>query len=276
MKDFTQKLYNELLLKLADLDRSDYRENLADPRLSLICSSIDLIRKKLKLYLFSNDDDEIYYFKSVLPQTLSLLIYYADKIEWDRILLQNSTVAIQEFFERTFNKIKNFRSENKEFFDYCRSGKSHMDSFYFLRNSPMNIETIHQIESVRDPSCPTIHCVLVATFLAHLKQEQEMYIAVTNRKTESTSIENGKSSLKWTGKIVDLIELGIALHEAEAFNNGKVSRKEMFEFFEKAFGVELGNTSRQFQDIRLRKTGNTNYLDLLTQKLRKKIDDMDD
>ena len=276
MTDFTQKIYDDLLLKLVDLDRIEHHENLADPRLSLICVSIEEIRKKLKLYQFSTDDDEINYFKSVLPFTLSLLIYYTDKIEWDRMLLQNSTDAIQEYYERTFDKINNFRTENKEFFDYCRNGKTHMDRFYFLRSSPMNMETIHQIESLRDSSCPTVHCVMVATFLAHLKQEQEMYLAVTSKKNETTLSEKEKSCLTWTGKIVDLIELGTALHEAGAFNNGKVSRKEMFECFERVFCVKLGNTYRQFQDIRLRKTGTTNYLDLLTQKLRKKIDEMDD
>ena len=49
MKDYTQKLHDELLVKLADLDRRDHRENLADPRLSLICQSIEQIRKKLKI-----------------------------------------------------------------------------------------------------------------------------------------------------------------------------------------------------------------------------------
>jgi hypothetical protein len=117
---------------------------------------------------------------------------------------------------------------------------------------------------------------MVATFLAHLKQEQEMYMVITDRKNEAPALEKENGFLKWTGKIVDLIELGTALHEAKAFNDGNVSRKEMFEFFERVFKVKLGNTSRQFQDIRLRKTGNTNYLDLLTQKLQKKIDDMDD
>ena len=276
MINFTQKLYDELLSKLTELDKSDYHENLADPRLSLLCASIDQVRKKLKSYQFSAEEDEIHYFKSILPLMLALLIYYTDKIEWDRVLMQNSTETIREFYERTFSKIKNFRTENKEFFDYCRNGKTHLDRFYFLRSSPMNMETIHQIESLRDPSCPTIHCVIVATFLAHLKQEQEMYTALTVRKNDTAVSDKEKSPLKWTGKVIDLIELGTALHEAKAFNDGNVSRKEMFEFFERIFNVKLGNTSRQFQDIRLRKTGNTNYLDMLTQKLRKKIDDMDD
>jgi hypothetical protein len=276
MLDFTQKLYDELLLKLADLDQKDYRENLADPRLSQICTSIDLIRNKLKSYQFTAENDEIHYFKSVLPPVLSLLIYYTDKIEWDRILQQNSTDAIQEFYERTFTNIKNFRRDNKEFFDYCRNGKTMMDKFYFLRNSPMNMETIHQIESLRDPSCPTVHCVIVATFLAQLKQEQNMYMAMTMRKNGSSSSEKESKGLKWTGKIIDLIELGSALHENKAFDNGNVSQREMFEYLGKVFQVDTGNIYRQFQDLRIRKTGYTKYLDLIAQQLRKRIDDMDD
>jgi hypothetical protein len=276
MMDFTKKLHEDLLSKLTELDRSDICENLADPRLSLICQSIEQIRKKLKNHKFPNEMDEIHYFKSVLPCTLSLMIYYTDKIEWNRILRRDSTEIIREFYERAFKKINNFRKENKIFYEYCRNGKTHLDSIYFLRNSPMNMETIDQMESLRDPSCPTIHCAMVATFLAHMKQEEEMYMAMTIRKNGASLNANENKTLQWTGKIIDLIELGSALHENKAFNKGNVSQKEMFEYLAKVFRVDVGNIYRQFQDLRMRKTGYTKYLDLLAQQLRKRIDDMDD
>ena len=58
---------------------------------------------------------------------------------------------------------------------------------------------------------------------------------MTIRKNGTSPHENENKSLQWTGKIIDLIELGSALHENKAFNNGNVSQKEMFEYLAKVF-----------------------------------------
>ena len=57
MTEFAQQLYDELLSKLED----------SDQRLSLIGEAIDQIKLKLKTYQFANEEEEIEFFKNMLP-----------------------------------------------------------------------------------------------------------------------------------------------------------------------------------------------------------------
>ena len=90
MKLFTEKLHDELLAKLEELNRNYNPQYLTDPRLHTISKVIDQIKEKLKTYQFKKTEDEVYYFKNVLPETLALYIYYIDKIDWERITISKS------------------------------------------------------------------------------------------------------------------------------------------------------------------------------------------
>jgi hypothetical protein len=276
MTDFTQQLHDELLLTLEDLDLNYDPAIMVDERLKLIVTFIDQIKQKLKRYQFASEEDEIHFFKSVLPLTLSLHIYYCDKIELDRIEQRGSPKSRYEFYDQLFTKTETFRKNNKEFFEYCRDGKTGLDRFYFLRRSPKNIERPYQLVSIIDPDSPPFHCGMVAAFLAHMKLEQEMHLIITGKKNEAIPLKPSESGLKWTDKQISLIEIGYALKEQGSFNDGEADLTEIFDCFEKVFDVDLGNTSRLFQDILSRKTGYTNFLDLLIRKLRKRIDDIED
>ena len=82
---FTQKSHEELISKLEELDRNYSPQSLEDQRLDLIITALEKIKKKLKSHQFASEKDEIHYFKSVLPETLSLHIYYTHVMEWDRM-----------------------------------------------------------------------------------------------------------------------------------------------------------------------------------------------
>ncbi|HEY2649480.1 MAG TPA: RteC domain-containing protein, partial [Puia sp.] len=79
---------------------------------------------------------------------------------------------------------------------------------------------------------------------------------------------------RWTGKQIDLIELGYALKETGSLNEGNASLKEIFEYLSEVFEVEPGNTSRLFQDIITRKTSQTAFIDLMKEKILKRIEDV--
>ena len=78
---------------------------------------------------------------------------------------------------------------------------------------------------------------------------------------------------KWTGKVIDLVELKYGLHVTGSINNGNASLKDIKECLEEAFDVDLGNTSSYFQDIIRRKNGSTTFLDLMKAKLLQRIDE---
>jgi hypothetical protein len=273
MKVFTEKLHNELLSKLDELDRNYNPQNLTDSRLYLIGTAIDKIKEKLKTWQFKCTEDEIHYFKNVFPKTLALYIYYSDKIEWDRINLQGSLECRYKLSDRLFLQAENFREENKVIYEYNRDERTDLDNLYFLRNSPLSRESGYQLINIIDSSSPPVHCKLIAMNIAYSRIENELKMIITEEQGKSSIIKSGKLILNWTGKQIDLIELGYGLFETGSFNNGNASRKDIFDYFEEVFDVDLGNTSSLFQDIVQRKTGSTTFLDIMRKKLLQRIDE---
>jgi hypothetical protein len=272
---FTQKLHDQLLSKLEELDRNYDPQNLEDLRLDLITTAIEKIKQKLKAHVFASDKDEIFFFKSILPRTLSLYIYYSHVMEWDCMEKKGSEKATYEFYDSIFTKAENLRKEQKEFYDYCRNGKTDLDRIYFLRNSPMNKEKEYQIISIMDPASPTIYCGLRARFLAYSRLEHELHKGVQEtRQTTSTAVDDS-NKLTWTLSKISLVEMIYALKEAKAFNHGKADVKVITEYFERIFNIHIGNVYRSFQEIMSRKTGYTLFLDILKEGYVKKIDDIE-
>ena len=84
------------------------------------------------------------------------------------------------------------------------------------------------------------------------------------------------SGLIFTAPKVCLIELGYALKAHGSFNNGNAPVNKIIRALEQMTGIDLGNTSRSFQEIRARKMGLTKYLDALKTSLTERMgDDMD-
>jgi RteC protein len=273
MKAFTENLHKELLSKLDELERNYNPQNLTDSRLHLITTAIDKIKEKLKTCQFKCTEDEIHYFKIVLPKTLALYIYYSDKIEWDRVTRMGSLKCNYKVGDRIFSQAENFRERHFQFNEYYRDGKTHLDYLYFLRKSPINRETKYQVRQIIDPSSPPLHCELLATLIAYNRLENELKEIIAEESESLSPMKSGKEKLGWTGKQIDLIELGYGLYEMGSFNNGNASRKDIFDYFEEVFDVDLGNTSSLFQDIVQRKTGSTTFLDSMRKKLLQRIDE---
>src|SRR6266852_1771664 len=100
MIDFTQKLHAELLLKLENLDANPpVKKYIVDERLELIITSLNLILQKLKDHQFANEKEEIRFFKSVLPPNVSLLFYYAGKIDREAVDRLGTQKAKHDFIE---------------------------------------------------------------------------------------------------------------------------------------------------------------------------------
>jgi len=271
---FTQKLHEELISKLEVLDKNYSPKNLEDHRLDLITTAIEKIKHKLKSYTFGSDKDEILFFKSVLPETLSLYIYYSHVMEWGCIEKKGSEKAMYDFYDSMFTKAENFRNEQKDFYEYCRDGKTDLDRIYFLRKSPMNRERVYQINSIMDPASPTVYCGILAKFLAYSRLEHELHLSIQeNKQTGVPAIDNG-NRLTWTLSKISLVEIIYALKEVKAFNHGKADVKAITEYFERIFNIHIGNIYRSFQEIMSRKTGYALFIDMLRESYLKKIDDI--
>jgi RteC protein len=277
MLEFTKQLHDELLENLEGLDRSPDNEKIfACRRLELIHEAIKQLKEKLRAYKFISEQEEIQFFKTSMPQVLSLLIYYKEKIDLESF--QEMTIPKLKFgfVNRTYSRTEKYIEDNIEFYKYYHTGKSDLDSYYFLRKNQLSQENLDLLSSVMDPSFGTIYSLKVATFLAYEKLGEELHANISDEQIVTPDSKLKKSDLKWTDPKIGIIELIYALREKGAFNNGKADLIQIKECFEKIFSISLGNIYRYFQDILTRKTGYTPYLDQLKERLRWKIDHIDD
>lgn len=84
------------------------------------------------------------------------------------------------------------------------------------------------------------------------------------------------SSLCWTGKVVDLVELLYALDTCNCINNGEIGVEDLAEELSKLFGVEIKNCFSAYIDMKRRKANSRTYfLDELREKLNRRMVESD-
>ena len=175
MIDFTKKLHEELLQKLDALnDLNDSKKMAPDPRLPLILETIDQIKQKLKRYNFDSEEDEIYFFKNLLPEFLSLFIYYSEKAAITCSELIGTDKSKNEFLDQLFEKMDYFFKVNTDFFNYYRFGKTKFDNYYFLRSISSYYDHLDLPAFMMDESFCTIYSWKVATINAYASLEKEI------------------------------------------------------------------------------------------------------
>jgi len=93
---------------------------------------------------------------------------------------------------------------------------------------------------------------------------------------ELKDTKNNKK-IKWTGSVVDWVELVYALHAAGYANGGQTTLKELFKEMGDFFDFEVKEFSRTFKDIKNRVKGDrTRFLDELKRVLQRKIEESDE
>lgn len=84
------------------------------------------------------------------------------------------------------------------------------------------------------------------------------------------------SSIYWTGKVVDLVELLYALDTCNCINNGEIGVKELSDRLSKVFGVEIKNCYNVYMNMKHRKDeSRTYFLDELKEKLNRRMVESD-
>ena len=270
MPEPLQELYDSLIEQL-ECSKNDHLNIIiyCQKSISTIKASINLLKKYVTTNSFINKEEEIHFFKFIKPTFYSKLIYYLKvfKIESRRPI--GSDITEKTYLMRSLDKLSLFFETNLNFYEYYRTGAAFMDEKYFLRSSKEINPILDSMCLDADPNFTTTYDYKVAKIIANdmLWDYLNKEIEKQNTKHTDQTTEQLKSSLKWTDSKTGLIELSYALKYAGSFNNGQASVKQITEFFEKAFNVELGNTSKALQEILSRKSGYTNYLHKLDAKL---------
>ena len=226
---------------------------------------LELKRYVLK-YKFKTVEEEIEFFKTIKPIFISQLWYHKKLFKIRLVESFNDTETRIRYYRRILKSLENYMLKNSEFYHNTFSHINHMDEKYFTRGTALK----QRIEN--DERFSTLGDEKVTRILTN--ELIKVYVFEAMQKIKS-GLDNKIPNISWTGSKTDLIELIYGLHASGVFNKATADLKQIASYFEAVFNVSLGNYYRTFQEICLRKSGQTNFLDQLRTDLISKIEEKD-
>ena len=280
LDEFTNSLYKKMedSLNEINVNERDILQRLKNSSRTIL-NSISRLKNFIASYNFIDINDEINFFKNIKPEFSSKLIFYQKAYKLQLYLPIGHVQDIKNYYLKELQKISEYLSDNKELLSYYRSNSTLFDEIYFVRKksdswlllSLDDYETDLEFTTFYDHK---ISKIIAFDFLSEFINESIVNI---DQKSELRKAKPADTSdLVWTGSKVALVELLYALQSAGSFNNGSIGIKNLASELQSLFNVDMGNYYRVFQEMRIRKSSRTSFMDQLKDRLVKRMDDSDE
>ncbi|UII29078.1 RteC domain-containing protein [Fulvivirga maritima] len=233
--------------------------------LSLYRAPLQHLRTKVYTYPFHQKEEEIQFFKEEKPTLLSGWYYYQELLQLTRAASYQTTPDLKPLYDQKLIGMKSYEQRHHTFLAYCIRGDNHLDTYYFTRE-------YHGEDLILDHRFTTGYDLILARFLAHELLKEHIQQKLTSNRTNSEALIT--STLTWTGKKTDLIELLFALQCSGSINGGQATVKQIARQLEALFSIELGNYYHILGKIRARKSPAI-FIDALKTHLTEKLETMD-
>lgn len=273
-----EDIMQEVDVRIAAIDLKG-KNIIEDSKAILLFLKKKLIELKLAILSesFKDETEEITFFKYQKPLLLGRLMFF-----YKILHIESNCPPCMELTDDYYRKQQ---EEQKLFFDrivgfyqYYRSGATYRDRYYFLREKREICPETELFLFEEEPEFSTGYDRLVARIIAM----EMLYAYLTSRRRalaqETTGMQVSAlvKEYHWTDKKAAAVELIYAIHAAGSVDNGQVDIIELAELFEIVFHIELGDVYRTFIHMRERKNSRTVYLDLLRERIQRKMDETDD
>lgn len=259
------KLHEELELKINEVYDEGDMIKVAERSLLLIDESIRKLKTLVSSHKFENLGEEVYFFKNLKPKFISKFIYYSLVLDLESHKPNAGKKVLKKYYEAEQEKLKNFYTEQSDFYSYYRREATYLDHKIFVRDSyDLKMKLSLGFYNF-DTSFTTSHDQLIAKFMADEKFDQ--YLKKQIDGLSENEVPKSLSPLVWSASKVGLIELIYALYQMRCFNGGNVELSEVVRFVEKSLGTDLGNFHKTIFEIRNRKQGPTKFLNIVSENL---------
>lgn len=265
ISEYTQQLQEQLKGEVARLNK-EHQDRLAFlarvvPYTNDLIAGLHQFTQK---YIFSGPEEEIHFFKESKPVLLSQYFFYKKALS---IFLYDSYKDVESkkiYYQSELAQLECFLKRNNRFHLYCLTGQTYLDDKYFMRKA-------QPYKLWFDSQSSTGYDIKLARLLARELLMNEVKLSMQKLSTQTKG-----SSVIWTGKKSDAIELLFALHASGSINGGQIDVKKLVNAFEQFFNVQFGNYYDFIKKIRMRKGNQTIYLDVLKSNLLLRIKEMDE
>ena len=225
---------------------------------------------------FSNQTEEISFYKDTLPFFQSRIIFYTRVHRLEALRPPGNRPALVAHFQTEWQYIRDFHAEHRFLYGYLRAGETWLDEKLFV--SPEG--SLISMANISDPPVPDplLHdAPITAAYIQSLDLLQDYLLTAEEELTHPTDpAQRNLPPLTWTDSKAALIELAYALQSAGSLNDHKAGLREIIECLQSAFQIDVGHYPRVFQEILSRKSGYSNYIDKLREKLLLRIKTIED
>jgi hypothetical protein len=234
---------------------------------------VDKLKQFLTTNGFTDEEEEIQFFKHIKPKFTSQIIYYREIHNMESRIPHGNAKKCIRYFQKHLKELEQFLELNSEFIRYYKIGNTCLDKEYFVRNR-FDIKNNPDMSFFEyDPSFTTSQGNKVATLLAN--QKLKTYIdnkirILSKSMTEPNKFDENNFNLMWTGTKTEAIEMIYGVHATKSINKGNVTIKELVKGFEYMLQINLKEHSRLFHNIKSRENP-TQFLDVLKDNVEEYI-----
>ncbi|CAN1528155.1 Tetracycline regulation of excision, RteC [Flavobacteriaceae bacterium] len=226
---------------------------------------------------FTDENEEIEFFRIIKPQILGKLIYYNKVYRIETSCPVNSGKMYYKYFSSELQQLKQEYKEhicNSDFYRYYRSGRTDRDHDFF-KLGKINLNTgLNSFIFEVDIQFSTYYDYKVSRIIANELLYNYLIIKINPVDKPGMVLQNAESTkdIFWTESKNALIELIYALYVSGAISNGKTGIRKISSVFQIVFRTQLGDIHHAFHRMKDRANNRTLFLDQLRSSLEQYMD----
>ncbi|WP_281323603.1 RteC domain-containing protein [Flavobacterium aestivum] len=235
------------------------------------------IKKDVLEHHFTEENEEIEFFRIIKPQILGKLIYYNKVYRIETSCPVSSGKMYYKYFSGELQQLKNEYKEhicNSDFYRYYRSGRTDRDRDFF-KLGKINLNTgLNSFIFEVDTQFSTYYDYKVSRIIADELLYNYLIIKINPVDKPDAILQNAESTkdVFWTESKNALIELIYALYVSGAISNGKIGVRKISLVFQLLFRIQLGDIHHAFHRMKDRAGNRTLFLEQLKSSLEQYMD----
>jgi hypothetical protein len=226
---------------------------------------------------FTDENEEIEFFRIIKPQILGKLIYYNKMYRIETSCPVSTGKMYYKYFSSELQQLKQEYKEhicNSDFYRYYRSGRTDRDHDFF-KLGKINLNTgLNSFIFEVDTQFSTYYDYKVSRIIADELLYNYLIIKINPVDKPGMALQNAESTkdIFWTESKNALIELIYALYASGTISNGKVGIRKISLVFQILFRTQLGDIHHAFHRMKDRTSNRTLFLDQLKSSLEQYMD----
>ncbi|OJW17980.1 RteC domain-containing protein [Mucilaginibacter sp. 44-25] len=273
MDDKMLNMQAEVENQLTALDGLDEVEKFRKS-LVIIDSGLKMLIDQVRNTGFKNATEEVIFFKTVYPPMAALRIGACIRYNLYLNRPLGTKDGQNDYLKEILQGLQNFIAMNSFYYQYYKRRDTEMDYTYFTRSSnSMLLPIIEYIPGEQDLSTPMSG--LFAKFIAYevIQVMLVKEIDQSNSPLKGQDIAERNKGLRWTGEVVNLVELAYGIWLTGQLNDGNASLNQIVAWLESNLDVKIGIAQRRFTEISARKRlPVTHFIDRMSAAIMEKAD----